>query len=381
MKLLIDYIRFELKRFFINKRLALVFFIGPLIASAVFALITFQTPSDIKVGLIVKHDNSISQSLAESIKADKTLLVSDLPNETEALQQFKTGKIKSYVVVDVTDGQGSVNVIADPRYPEVEAMVQQHIITATKDIIALNSVQNLTKSIAANVQNSTGSSSLTQPINIQSEPIKLSTSEYLPRTTKNFDRYASGMIALVIVLIFLLKAATSLAQDRESGVLERLFSTPASRRKLMLGKIIANVIIGLISVIAIVLMLHFVFGAIIGSWALVMLIAFLTAVVSVTMGVFISTIIKDLTATIQFAFYTFFVMVLTSEFLFARENIYKYFKWITALNPLTYAISALRKVNLFNWGLHEIWLELVVLAVFAVVFTVSAIVLIERESK
>ncbi len=382
MNTLFDYIRFELKRFFSNKRLAVVFFIGPMLASAVFALITYQSPSSIRVGLGIKNQNALSQQLADSIKQNKTFVISDLSSEAEGLQQFRTGQIKSFVVVDVNDNQGSVTLTGDPRYPEVQGIVREQLSFAIKDILVQNSISYNTQKISQDLLNSNiDPTNILGSIQIETEPVGFSSSDYAPKPTKYIDLVASGMIALVVVLIFLLKAATSLSQDRENGVLERLFSTPASRRKLMMGKIIANVIIGLISVIVIVLMLRFGFGAAMGNGAIVLLVAFLTAIVSVTMGILISAIVKDLTATIQFAFYAFFMMVLTSEFFFARENIQQYFQWISYANPLTYAISALRKVNLFNWGMQDIWRELVALSVFAVAYTVVAILLIERESK
>jgi ABC-type Na+ efflux pump permease subunit len=370
VKALNNYIRFELKRFFSNKRLAVIFFIGPMLASAVFALITYQSPSLVGIGQNVKNNNALSQQLANSISQDPLFVISDLSSDSQGIQQFKSGKIKAYVVIDVTDAQGSVTLTGDPRYPEIQGIIREHISSCIKDILVQNAISFNTANISQNLlNNNIDPTNILSSIQIQTEPVTFSSANYQPKPTKYIDLVASGMIALVVALIFLLKAATSLSQDRESGVLERLFSTPASRRKLMLGKIAANVIIGLISVIVIVLMLRFGFGAAMGNGAIVLLVAFLTAIVSVTMGILISAIVKDLAATIQFTFYAFFVMVLTSEFFFARENIQHYFQ------------SALRKINLFNWGIHDIWRELTVLGIFAVVYTVIAILLIERESR
>ena len=218
-------------------------------------------------------------------------------------------------------------------------------------------------------------------IDINAEPIKIKDSEYLPKDIEYFDRYSSGAIPLVIVLIFLLKAATSFSADRENGVLERLFSTPASRFKVLMAKIISNVLVGVFSLIAIILMLKFAFNAAIGSWWLVFLVSFIMAIASVSMGLLISVITKDLPSSIQFAFYTFFIIVLSSEFFFASENVHPYFSYASKINPLTYAISALRKVNLFNWGIVDIWEELVILLAFTVVYTATAIILVNRETK
>ena len=382
MKTFIEYTRFELKRFFMNKRLALIFFVGPMIASAVFALITYQAPSSINVGLIMQNNNELTEQITDALKQNKTLVISDLTSQEAGIQKFKSSQIKAFITVDVNDSKGEVKLVSDPRYPEIQGIVREQVSYTIKDALIQNAIDFNTASISKNLlETNVDPNGILANLQINTEPINFESQSYAPKPTKYIDLVASGMIALVIALIFLLKAATSLSQDRETGVLERLFSTPASRRKLMLGKITANVIIGLISVIAIVLMLRFGFGAAMGNGAIVLLIAFLTAIVSVTMGMLISAIVKDLAATIQFTFYIFFVMVLTSEFFFAKENIIKYFQWVTEINPLTYAISALRKINMFNWGMDDIWKELTALSIFAVIYTVIAIVLIERESK
>lgn len=545
MQALFEYIGFELKRFFKNIRLVMIFFISPLLATAVFALVTYQSPKDIDVGLYNGQKNDLSQQVENEIKSSDLLVVRDMPSTDDGIKLLKTGEIKTIIKIDIVDGAGSIKILEDPRYPEVqgnvkeevadsiksaieknvtdraeakaqkeyESLIDQNFVKFTDSILGnsasplsnainteleRNKVQtiadigdlvdqqtetkidtfkqalesSLTESIDKNFDNfavailqkipsgEVASSlqsdfakyktemvgqikatlygavenqmdefksqikadltdevgqkfgefksrlSVTNPsspiakaikgqvddfksdlknqdasIEIETEPISFESSEYLPKPIRYFDRYSSGAIPLVIVLIFLLKAATSLSQDRESGVLERLFSTPASRSKIMFAKIIANILIGFISVVAIVLMLKFAFGAALGNGLIVFLVAFLTAVVSVTLGILISVIVKDLPSSIQFAFYVFFLLVLTSEFFFASENIHPYFAYVTKLSPLTYSISALRKVNLFNWGFAEVWRELVALGAFAAVYTTIASILLNRESR
>ncbi len=545
MQALFEYIGFELKRFFKNIRLVMIFFISPLLATAVFALVTYQSPKDIDVGLYNGQKNDLSQQVENEIKSSDLLVVRDMSSADDGIKLLKTGEIKTIIKIDIVDGAGSIKILEDPRYPEVQGKVKEEVADSIESAItenvankaesdaqaeyeslidrnfakftdsilgdsasplstAINSEleknktqtiddintlvdqktqseidsfkQSLEDSLTVSINENFGNFaavilkkipsgdiansmqgdfdsykaemiagiklalsgavegqmedfksqiksdltsevsekfesfksrlSVTNPaspiakairsqvnefkedlknqdasIKIDTEPVSFESSEYLPKTIRYFDRYSSGAIPLVIVLIFLLKATTSLSQDRESGVLERLFSTPASRSKIMFAKIIANILIGFISVVAIVLMLKFAFGAALGNGFIVFLVAFLTAIVSVTLGILISAIVKDLPSSIQFAFYTFFLLVLTSEFFFASENIHPYFAYVTKFSPLTYSISALRKVNLFNWGFAEDWRELVALGAFAAVYTTIASFLLNRESR
>lgn len=542
---LLEYIKFELRRFFKNIKLVLIFLISPLLATAVFALFAYQSPKDINIGLIV-NDDKLSQNIAKEIENDGLFVVHRKANIDDGKNLLKDGTAKTIIEINIVNNSGTIRIIEDPRYPEVQGKVKEEITKLIKNIIAKaiadiaqktaeqeykntidekfvqftdevlgqnrdtllsetinselekikietvdeielqvnraisenieQSKQNLARVLSEKIneefdqfsstiisslppgdvahsisqqfssykseliseieliinnefsQEMTGfqqniKSRLTNTVNdkfkiyqnrlspsnpespiylaikeqvdkfksdltneqieivINTEPIKLENKEFLSKEINYFDRYSSGAIPLVIVLIFLLKAATSLSQDRESGVLERLFSTPASRFKVMMAKIISNVLIGVFSLFAIILMLKFAFNAAIGSWWLVLLISFIMAIVSVSMGLLISVITRDLPSSIQFAFYTFFLMVLTSEFFFAGENIHPYFRYASKINPLTYAISALRKVNLFDWGILDVWPELVTMTIFAIIYTVFAIFWVNRENR
>lgn len=545
MRVLFEYIGFELKRFFRNIRLVFIFFISPLLATAVFALVTYQSPRDIDVGLYNVQKNDLSQHIEDEIKKSDILVIKSMNSADDGVKLLKSGEIKTIINVDIVDGAGAIKILEDPRYPEVQGKVKEDVANSIESAIKENTMskaeetaekeyeilidqnfakftdsilgssdsplstvinielennknqtikdinnfvdqktedkiesfrQSLEYSLTESLNNNFDSFislimakipsgevaesisedfklyksemivqikstilsvvgtqmdefksqmkseliaevdkkfetfkyrlSVTNPsspiakairgqtdkfkedlknqnanIKIDAEPISFESSEYLPKPIRYFDRYSSGAIPLVIVLIFLLRATTSMSQDMESGVLERLFSTPASRSKIMFAKIVSNILVGLISVAAIVLMLKFVFGAALGNGLIVFLVAFLTAIVSVTLGVLISAIVRDLPSSIQFAFYTFFILVLTSEFFFASENIHSYFTYVTKISPLTYSVAALRKVNLFNWGFEEVWHELVTLVGFAVFYTTIASILLNREPR
>lgn len=546
MKTILQYVKFELKRFFKNTKLVIIFFISPLVATAVFALFAYQSPKDINIGLVNINSEQISEEIYYKIKENSIFIVHDAKNMEDAKNMLKKGSIKTIIKIDIINKTGQINIVEDPRYPEIQGKVNEEIINSVKDIIRdvvaenaqitaeekyrktidekfveftdeilgqnintplsktiseelekiknetileieskistevsenlekskkrlidtldsriadefsdfsskiidilppgeiANSIakqfidyrneltseikliiesemsnqmlefqENIKKELIITVnekfsvyENRLLPSNPNSPIYlsikdeidkfkidleneeidiaINTEPIKLENDEYLSKDINYFDRYASGVIPLVIVLIFLLKAATSFSQDRENGVLERLFSTPASRFKVMLSKIIANVLIGIFALIGIILMLKFAFGAVMGSWYLVFLISFIMAIASVSMGILISVITRDLSSSIQFAFYTFFIIVLSSEFFFASENIHPYFRYASKINPLTYAVSALRKINLFDWGIKDIWVEIIAIFSFALLYSIIAVFLVNRESK
>lgn len=546
MKTLLEYIKFELKRFFKNGKLVAIFLFSPLLATAVFALFAYQSPKNINIALVNNYENGLSDKIISKIENNPLFLTHRVNKIQDGEIMLKKGTAKTVIVLNIKNDIGEVRVIEDPRYPEIQGKVKEEIASSIKEIIKetvvslaqdtaereyQDTIENKFAEFTDNILGKDKDTSLSKTINseldeikadviseimsrvdseindnielskvvisekvnqkinsefdifqtkifdvlppgeladsigsqidsyrrdlvteiektisseisgqmtefqekieqqlinivekkfslyknrlspsnpespirkiledqveifkddlrdyqtnieINAEPIKIENNEYLPKDIKYFDRYSSGAIPLVIVLIFLLKAAASMSEDRENGVLERLFSTPASRFKVMIAKIISNVLIGVFSLVAIILMLKFAFGAAMGSWWLVFLVSFIMAIVSVSMGLLISVITKDLPSSIQFAFYTFFMIVLSSEFFFASENIYPLLRYASKINPLTYAISALRKINLFNWGLSDIWVELVILLVFAIIYTTAAIILINRETK
>ncbi|MGB9592885.1 MAG: ABC transporter permease, partial [Anaerolineae bacterium] len=71
--------------------------------------------------------------------------------------------------------------------------------------------------------------------------------------------------------------------------------------------------------------------------------------------------------------------ILLSGTIWAVEDMPAYLQPLAYLMPLTYANRALRDVMLKGWGLGDIWPNLAILAVFAVVLTLLGVRTMRRE--
>ena len=216
-------------------------------------------------------------------------------------------------------------------------------------------------------------------LSIKTQPVEIEMNENTTKELKYFDRYNPGVVPLIIVLICLTKAATSLAVDKEKGMIERMFTSPFTKGEIILSKLISNIIPGILGVSLIIIASKYVFLNTMGSMALIGLVSFLTALAAVSMGLLIAAFSDDLASSVQFSFYTFFVLFITSEFLFENTNTLDQLKFLTKLNFLTFAIAALRKINLFGWGFGEVKLEIFAIALFAIVLSAAAVIALNRK--
>lgn len=509
LNVLLQLVKFDIKRFFRNSRAVAIFLIGPLVIITFANLMAFQESKNIKLGIVDKSQNEFTTNLKSQIASVKQIIPVPLEDESQAESYFKQDNITALVILDIQNGEGIISIIDDPRYPGIQAVVREKIPDAVKltlsenikdsaqgkaqaefiekidqrfvsfretldqspaeisdiptlkykidkiekdldatrvdvdktldldskfsgmssaissiglselqvnalnqkivelkdsissDVENLKAKQNASKNVFTSFKKDISETSINVSdlksvnaqiddfnsqlknekiqLSIKTQPVEIEMKENTPGKLKYFDRYNPGVIPLIIVLICLTRAATSLAVDKEEGMIERMFTAPFTKGEIIISKLISNIIPGIIGVSLIIIASKFVFLNTMGNMGLIALVSFLTALTAVSLGLLISAFTNDLASSVQFSFYTFFVLFITSEFLFEQTNTLDQLKFLTKLNFLTYSIAALRKINLFGWGFSEVRTEILAIAAFAVVLSIAAIFVLHRK--
>jgi ABC-2 type transport system permease protein len=199
------------------------------------------------------------------------------------------------------------------------------------------------------------------------------------RTWYNEDLESSafiipGVLALVMSVIGAFLTSLTIAREWERGTMEQLISTPVSAMEIMLGKLAPYFVLGMFDTIVSALIAIYWFQVPFrGSWVTLMFASALFMVVVLSLGFFISVIAKTQFAASQIALLiTFLPAFLLSGFLFSIEQMPVALQWITRVLPARYYVSALKKIFLKGTPASMLLVDLVPLAVFALVLTLLA---------
>ena len=194
------------------------------------------------------------------------------------------------------------------------------------------------------------------------------------------DFLVPAVLAMTVMMSCMMGMGQSIAVERETGELARLFMTPTSVATVVGGKIISKLIIEIARAMILLLAAFLLFGITIhGNVFLAIGILVLGALCFVGFGMMISS-----TASTQ-EDYTQMVMPLTMPMMFVSGVFYPIetmpwiFQKIAYLFPLTYLNNAMRGVMLKGYGIGDVWLDILVLSVFLIVFFTVGVVRFDRD--
>jgi ABC-2 type transport system permease protein len=175
-----------------------------------------------------------------------------------------------------------------------------------------------------------------------------------------------GLVGVILTLTMVLVTAMAIVRERERGTLEQLIVTPITRTELMLGKIAPYVGVGLVQMSAVLFLGRFVFDVpLTGNVLLLYGVALIFVVASLSLGLFISTLVRTQQQAMQVSFFFVLPNILLSGFMFPRQAMPLVFQWLGALLPLTHFLKVLRGILLKGVGVPALWPEIVLLGVFA----------------
>jgi ABC-2 type transport system permease protein len=390
MKNLLTIAYYELKKILRNPRLMILVLSQPIVIALIVGLIFYHDPENIKIGLIVPNKNKYTDEIENKLK-DNSKIEFISYNEVDT-EDIKAGKVRGFLTLDIQKTEpikGNIDFLNDPTGKITGAEVLSEVYDAVSDIskeIAKNDINNQIEKNIKDIKKAVSGVLQTQlpEIKINSEyiePIKLSDSDATPFHLKTFDYYASAIMVLLVILVVLNLAGISITSERLSGTFERLFVTPYSKVDVILGKALAQFIVGLIVAILGMASLYLAYKISIGNFGLIILINILVVLATVAAGLLISAVTYTIAESIELAMYIFFISVLTTGILAPLETAYKYFVYFIKINPFYYAVDASRRVNMLGAGWNNISSEIYILAFSFLVFLTLAVVLLRREAR
>ncbi|MGN1402521.1 MAG: ABC transporter permease [Bacillus sp. (in: firmicutes)] len=186
--------------------------------------------------------------------------------------------------------------------------------------------------------------------------------------TELFDTFSPLLVGFFVFFFVFLIAGIGLLNERTTGTLERLMSTPIRR-----GEIVAAYLVGygcvafMQTVIIVLFSVHVLDIVLVGSFWHVIIIIVTVALVALSLGILLSTF-----ASSEFQMLQFIPLVIVPQIffsgIFSIEGMAEWLQVFAKFMPLYYASDALNGVMYKGLGLSDILSDLYVLLAFAFVF-------------
>jgi ABC-2 type transport system permease protein len=177
------------------------------------------------------------------------------------------------------------------------------------------------------------------------------------------DFMVPGVIAMLLLVITANLSSMSIVRERELGTLEQLNVTPLGRWDLILAKLGAYGLIGVLDVVLVTVVAIFWFDVPFhGSVALLLLCSLAYLLCTLGLGLFVSTISSTQQQAMMTTMFFFLMpMVFLSGFVFPIENMPASIQWVTTVVPLRYFLVIVRGIFLKGVGWDVLWPQLAAL--------------------
>lgn len=182
-----------------------------------------------------------------------------------------------------------------------------------------------------------------------------------------FDRVGLTMLGIFPFVVMFLVTSIAMLRERTSGTLERLLTTPLSRRDLLLGYGLAFGLAATVQALVTVGVATTVYDlAVTGSLALVVLIAVVDAILGVALGLLASAFARSEFQAVQFMPVIVLPQFFLCGLLVPREQMDGWLQAVSDVLPLTYAVDGLQEVGRSASATGTMWLDVAVVAGAAV---------------
>jgi len=197
---------------------------------------------------------------------------------------------------------------------------------------------------------------------------------------KSRDYNLPGVLALILMITTMMLTSMAIVREKEIGTIEQLMVTPIRTSELILGKITPFALIGFIDVVLITLVAILWFKIPFrGSFLLLLLSVSAYLLVTLGIGLFISTLSKTQQQAMMLTFFFLMPAIILSGFMFPIANMPKLIQYLSYINPLRYFLTIVRGIFLKGSNLMVLWDQILLLGSIGILVLILSIIRFQKK--
>ena len=317
----------------------------------------------------------LAQNITQHLDEDILSLHTSTDNE-DARQLVREGKAWAAILFPANFTQ---NFLASLMTPDTISSPKIEIyLDGSNPTIVAAVLKEVTQSVQTTLQE------LSTSLNISEVDMPIAFEQvyaYGGGETRFIDYFAPGVVSFAIMMVTTMITIILFVNERRNGTLQRLLVSPASESEIVVGYALAFAMIGVIQSIVVLVAAILLFDiTIVGNIFLALVVILLLAFGHQGLGILLSAGAKNELQAIQFIPLILFPSILLAGLFWPIESIPSYLQPLSYIIPLRYGIDAERSIMLRGWGISEIWIDILVLIVFAVLTLSASVLLLKRKN-
>ncbi len=339
MKQFLSFTRKEFIHIFRDWRTMLILLVLPVVMILLFGFAITTEVRNANVGFVAPHHSAAVDRILQRLDAsDYFTLAAQLHDEGEVDEAFRQGRVNLVVVFNANNS--ALQIIADGSEPNQASMV----VNYARGIIASELAQMA------------GTSGREAAIAVTTRML------YNPQQASAYN-FVPGVMGLILMLICAMMTSIAIVREKEMGTMEVLLASPLPSHTIILAKLVPYFTLSCVNIASILLLSVFVLGVPVrGSLPLLLFLCLLFVLLSLSLGLLVSTLTDSQVAAMLFSGMVLMMPVmLLSGMMFPVESMPRVLQWVSCVVPARWFIEAVKAVMLQGCGLGEVVRELAIL--------------------
>ncbi len=350
----------EFYHIFRDFRTLIILFGIPVAQILIFGYVVSNEIKNVQIGILDHSQDHITYAITDKIISSGYFeIVKELKSDKHIEEAFRSGEIKEVIIFESNFAKKL------EKYGEADV----RIIADASDANTGNLIVNYTRGIIMSYMND---------LNVKTNlPYSINVLErmYFNQKLEGAYMFVPGTMALILILISALMTSISITREKEFGTMEALLASPLKPVHIILGKVTPYILLAFANAIIIILLGYYIFDLPVnGSIALLLFSTILYVTLSLSLGIFISTLATNQQMAMFISMLGLMLpTLLLSGFIFPIENMPAVLQWLSTIMPARWFIASLKHVMIKGTGILFIWKELLILTAMTLLFLILSI--------
>ncbi|RHO73679.1 ABC transporter permease [Parabacteroides sp. AF48-14] len=348
MKQFISFIRKEFYHIFRDKRTMMILLVMPIILIILFGYAITTEIKRAPIAILDQSRDEVTQKMIDHLSASEYFeLYTMVESQAEGQALFRQGKVRLLIIFPAqyaSSPDASVQLLADATDPNEATQLAAYATAILQQLTIVNSQLSI-------------SNAITPVVSLLYNPLMKGAYNFVP-----------GVMGLILILICAMMTSVGIVKEKEIGTMEVLLVSPMKPVYIILAKATPYLLLSLVNIATILSLSYFLLGVpIAGSLTLLVSVSILYALVSLCLGLLISTVADtQQAAMLVSAVVLMLPVMLLSGMMFPIENMPKILQVLSNIVPARWYISAVKDIMIKGLGARAILPEISILAGMAV---------------
>lgn len=365
------FIRKETRHILRDRQTLAVLLALPLVEVLLFGFVIRTDVENVRVGFVVPTPDEATAALVTRFRGSDLFTPVGTWSSTDPLPDlFERNRLDQAIVLapdfgaDLGRGTARLLIITDASDPNTGSAMTTYAEQVIRGYERDAAGGSGRRAVGGTTVGPAGAARIDPRIRIRFDP-----------TLESRNLFVPGLIALVLTIVSALMTSIAITREKERGTMEVLLVSPLRPWQIIVGKVAPYLLLAFINVLTALGAAWLVFGVPFrGSLALLLLESLLFILVSLALGVFVSTRAESQRAAMLAAVAGLLMpSTLLSGMIFPIHSMPAWLRPVTNIVPATWFIEIARGIMLKGVGWSHLWQETLVLALMAAVLTVASV--------